>query len=122
MATEIAVFEAQESKYKQLARDVADNEEKYKTYLFRLEESRIHDELDAQKMTNVSVLEQASIPTMPNNLPKPIILYVIGALLLGIAGSIGLAFLMELVNPGMTTTAQVESRLELPVLAVVACK
>jgi uncharacterized protein involved in exopolysaccharide biosynthesis len=121
-APELTAFEAQESKYKQLARDVADNEDKYKTYLSKLEESRIHDELDRQKMTNVSVLEPASVPVIPINLLKSFILYVIMALLLGIAGSIGLAFFLEMMSPGMSTPAQAESRLELPVLAVVACK
>ena len=54
---EISDFEPKESKYKQLSRDATDNEEKYKTYLAKLEEARIHDELDRQKMTSVSVLE-----------------------------------------------------------------
>jgi uncharacterized protein involved in exopolysaccharide biosynthesis len=122
VTAELADFEAQESKYKQLSRDVADNTEKYKTYLSKLEDSRIHDELDRQKMTNVSVLESASMPTMPTNRPKPLILYVAMAILAGIAGSIGLAFFLEKMSPGMSTPAQAESRLELPVLAVVACK
>ena len=73
----ITAFEAQESKYKQIIRNVADNEEKYKTYLSKLEEARIHDELDRQKMTNVSVLEPASIPIIPNNLPLPLVVYVL---------------------------------------------
>jgi uncharacterized protein involved in exopolysaccharide biosynthesis len=122
VAADIAAFEAQESKYKLIARDVADNDEKYKTYLSKLEESRIHDELDRQKMTNVSVLEPASIPLVPNNVPQPLIVYVLAALSLGIAGSIGLAFAVEMMSPGMNTPAQAERRLELPVLAVVGCK
>ena len=122
MSAEISAFEAQESKYKQMSRDVADNEDKYKTYLSKLEEARIHDELDRQKMTSVSVLESASVPIIPNNLPQPLIFYVSIALFLGIAGSIGLAFIMEILSPGMSTPAQAERRLELPVLAVVASK
>ena len=73
---EINAFESQESKYKQLFRDATDNEEKYKTYLAKLEEARIHDELDRQKMTSVSVLESASAPIRPNNLPRPLSFYV----------------------------------------------
>ena len=122
VGVEIAAFEAQESKYKQLERDVADNEEKYKTYLSKLEEARIHDELDTQKMTNVSILEPASVPMIPNNLPLPLVVYVLISLLFGIAGSIGLAFSIEIMSPGMSTPAQAEKRLDLPVLAVIACK
>ena len=122
MTAEINAFESQESKYKQLFRDATDNEEKYKTYLAKLEEARIHDELDRQKMTSVSILESASIPIIPNNLPQPLIFYVAIALFLGIAGSIGLAFILEIMSPGMSTPAQAEKRLDLPVLAVIASK
>jgi uncharacterized protein involved in exopolysaccharide biosynthesis len=121
-SAEISAFEAQESKYKQMSRDVADNEEKYKTYLSKLEEARIHDELDRQKMTSVSVLEPASVPIIPNNLPHPFIFYVSISLLLGIAGSISLAFIAEILSSAMSTPAQAERRLELPVLAVVGYK
>ena len=73
---EINEFESQESRYKQLSRDAADNEDKYKTYLAKLEEARIHDELDTQKMTSVSVLEPASVPIIPHNLPRPLMFYI----------------------------------------------
>jgi uncharacterized protein involved in exopolysaccharide biosynthesis len=121
-SAEISAFESQESKYKQMYRDVADKEESYKTYLAKLEEARIHDELDRQKMTSVSVLEPASVPIIPNNLPHPFIFYILIALFLGIAGSIGLAFIVEILSPAMSTPAQAERRLDLPVLAVVAYK
>jgi len=121
-SAEISAFESQESKYKQMYRDVADKEESYKTYLAKLEEARIHDELDRQKMTSVSVLEPASVPIIPNNLPHPFIFYVSIALLLGIAGSISLAFIVEILSSAMSTPAQAERRLELPVLAVVGYK
>lgn len=119
---EISAFEPKEAKYKQLSRDAADNEEKYKTYLAKLEEARIHDELDRQKMTNVSVLESASAPIMPKNLPRPLILYVAIALFLGLGGSLGLAFILDRMSPGMSTPAQAEQRLELPVIGVIASK
>ncbi len=119
---EINLFETQESEYNKLFRSVADNQDKYKTYIAKLEEARIHDELDRQKMTSVSVLEPASVPVMPTNVPKPLIVYVAMALFLGIGGSIGLAFVLEMVNPGLSTPAQTERRMELPVLAVVALK
>lgn len=122
VSAQLSAFESQESKYKQMSRDVADSEESYKTYLSKLEEARIHDELDRQKMTSVSVLEPASIPIIPNNLPHPFIFYILVALFLGIAGSIGLAFIVEILSPAMSTPAQAERRLDLPVLAVVAAK
>ncbi len=46
-----------ESKYRELQREVTNNEERYRSYRQRLEESRIYDELERQKMTSVSVIE-----------------------------------------------------------------
>ena len=119
---EINDFEPKESKYKQLLRDATDNEGKYKTYLAKLEEARIHDELDRQKMTSVSVLEPASTPLAPINPARPSGFYIGIVLFLGIGGSLGLAFVLDRMSPGMSTPAQAEKRLNLPVLGVIASK
>jgi uncharacterized protein involved in exopolysaccharide biosynthesis len=119
---EINDFEPRESKYKQLFRDATDTEDKYKTYLAKLEEARIHDELDRQKMTSVSVLEPASAPLAPTNLPRPLGFYIAIVLFLGLGGSIGLAFVLDRMSPCMSTPAQAEKRLDLPVLGVIASK
>jgi len=108
-----------ENKYRELQRDVTNNEEKYRSYRQRLEESRIYDELERQKMTSVSVIEPASVPLIPSNPPKPIILFVGITLLIGIGGAFGFGFLLESQKSGVTTPAEAERRLGLPVLVAV---
>ena len=119
---EIQARESQEGTYRQLAREVTDNEEKYRGYRQKLEESRIYDELERQKMTSVSVIEPASVPTIPVNPPKPLILFIALAFVVGLAGSFGLAFMLEHMRQGMTTPAEAEKRLGLQVLATVPFK
>jgi uncharacterized protein involved in exopolysaccharide biosynthesis len=120
--TEIQTFEARENRNKELLRDIASNDEKYRTYRQRLEEARIYDELDRQKMTSVSLIESASAPLIPTNPPKPLMLLIIGAVVFSIAGSLGLAYLREFLKQGMSTPTEVERRLDLPVLLAIPIK
>lgn len=115
----IKAFEDSDYRHRELVREVADNEEKYRTYRQRLEESRIHDELERQKMTSLSVIEVAMPPIVPVNPPKPLILLLAGALLAGIAGGFGIAFGLEKISSVISTPAEAEKRLDLPVLVVI---
>lgn len=111
-----------ENKYRELQRDVANAGEKYQSYRHRLEEARILDELERQKMTSVSVVEPAAVLIVPSNPLKPTILYVAIALGIGIFGSLGLGFLLESQKSGVSTPAEAERRLGLPVLVAVPYK
>lgn len=120
--TEIQTFEARENRNKELLREIANNDEKYRTYRQRLEEAKIFDELDRQKMTSVSLIEPASAPLVPVNPPKPLILLIAGALVASLIGSFGLAYLREQMKQGMSTPAEAEKRLKLPVLISIPVK
>lgn len=111
-----------ESKYRELQREVTNNEERYRSYRQRLDESRIYDELERQKMTSVSVIEPASVPMIPANPQKPTILFVGIVLLVGMGGALGMGFLLEFLKRGVTTPAEAERRLGLPVLVAVPYK
>jgi len=119
---EMQAFEARENRNKELVRDVAGNEEKYHTYRQRLEEARIYDELDRQKMTSVSVIESASPPLVPTNPPKSFPLLIACAVVFSIVGSFGIAYLSEFLKQGMSTPTEVERRLDLPVLVAIPIK
>lgn len=120
--TEVQTFEARENRNKELIRDIASNDEKYRTYRQRLEEARIYDELDRQKMTSVSVLESASPPLIPINPRKPFALLIVGAVVFSLAASFGIAYLREFLKQGMSTPTEVERRLDLPVLIAIPIK
>lgn len=117
---EIKSFEERDYRNRELLREVTDNEEKYRTYRQRLEESRIHDELERQKMTSLSVIEAASAPIVPINPQKPLILLLAGALAAGIVGGVGIAFGLEKISSVISTPAEAEKRLDLPVLITIA--
>lgn len=122
LTRQLETLASHESKYRELQREVTNNEERYRSYRQRLEETRIYDELERQKMSSVSVIEPASVPMLPANPKKPTILFVVGALAVGIGGAVGLAFLLEFLKRGVTTPAEAERRLGLPVLVAVPYK
>ncbi len=119
---EIQTFEARENKNKELLREVSSNDEKYRTYRQRFEEAKVYDELDRQKMTSVSVIEPAVAPIVPVNPPKPLILLIAIALVGSILGSLGIAWLREHFDEGMSTPSEAERRLGIPVLITIAQK
>jgi uncharacterized protein involved in exopolysaccharide biosynthesis len=119
---EIQTFEALENRNKTLSSEISSNEEKYRTYRQRLEEAKIYDELDRQKMTSVSVIEPATAPALPVNPQKPLILLIVIAIAGSILGSLGIAFSRELLKHGMSTPTEAERRLGLPVLITIAQK
>jgi hypothetical protein len=99
LAGQVQQYEAQLSRlegvtaeYEDLNRKVKESGENYQLYKKKEEESRITDELDQNKITNVSVAEapiQPQLPTRPNRLLNLVLGVFLGALLS--AGSVVIA-------------------------------
>jgi uncharacterized protein involved in exopolysaccharide biosynthesis len=91
------------------------DEQNYRLYLTKFEESRIARAMDAQKITSVRVIEQAHPPKSPIDSKRnsKIVLAIVGSA----AAAIALAFVMHLVDHSLDTTDDVEKVLDLPVLA-----
>lgn len=115
-------LDAQGFKFKALSRELANAEERLRVYQQKLEEARILDDLERQKMTSVTVIEPAAVPVLPVNRPKPIPVYMAIALLLGLGASIGYALMLDFMDQGMATPQEAERRTGIPVLAVIAEK
>jgi uncharacterized protein involved in exopolysaccharide biosynthesis len=118
---EIQSLEGLESKNKELGREVSANEEKYHGYRQRLEEAKLYDELDRQKMTSVSVLEPAEVPIVSVN-PRPLASLIAIALAAALGASLGIAFVREICRQVMSTAMEAEKRLDLPVLVTIPIK
>jgi len=103
--------------FEDLKREAATNESNYQTYLKKTEEARISEDLDRRKMTNVSVLERASVPITPIE-SKRQKTFGIGAFL-AVALSLGLAYAAEYLPRGMTTPQSAVRRLSLPLMVTV---
>ncbi len=105
-----------------LKREVSEDEENYRTYARKLEESLIMDDMDRRKMVAISVIEKAVPARTPkqNRLNKQNL--AAGGFFGGIAGGIVFALFLEFMAPGMTTPLSAEKRLGLPVMIAVANK
>jgi len=117
-SNELRRIDALSRKFEDLKREAAANEANYQTYLKKTEEARISEDLDRRKMTNVSVIEQASIPIAPVESKKQKI-FGIGAFL-SVALSLGLAYAAEYLPRGLTTPQNALKRLGPPLLVSIA--
>jgi polysaccharide biosynthesis protein PslE len=103
-----------------LKREAAANENNYQTYLKKSEEARISEDLDRRKMTNVNVIEAASVPITPAKGNKQKVFGI--GFFLSIALSLGLAYAAEFLPHCMTTPHIAQSKLGLPVLVTISRK
>lgn len=110
-------LESDTAKHDDLQRDLKQAEDNYQLYAKKREEARIADELDRQKITNVSIAEVATasqIPTSPNR-PVNLLLGVVLAAFL----SLGSVFSAEMLSDAVHTPRQLEGLTGAPVLATV---
>ena len=101
---------------KGLERQVALAETNYDRYLNKFEEAKISESMDKQKIANVSVVQPAVATSEPVK-PKKRLTVMLGGFLALFAG-IGIAFLIEFINPVFYTREDVEQFLGLPVIAI----
>jgi uncharacterized protein involved in exopolysaccharide biosynthesis len=109
------------NRLKTLKTEIADNEQKYRAYQQKLDEAKLFDELERQKMTSVSIIEPAGVPTQPLK-RKPLILFIAMGLAMGLGGGVALALLIESIRQGLMSPQDAERRLSLPVLVTIPYK
>ena len=110
-------LESDTGKHDDLKREVKQAEDNYQLYAKKREEARIADELDRQKITNVSIAEVATasqIPTSPNR-PVNLMLGIVLAAFL----SLGSVFSAEMLSDTVYTPRELEGLTGAPVLATV---
>ncbi|MEM7166540.1 MAG: polysaccharide biosynthesis tyrosine autokinase [Planctomycetota bacterium] len=100
-----------------LERERAICETNYRRYAQNMEDARIDDALEEEKISNVRVIQAASAPLDPVG-PKKRRNLLLG-LALAVLGSIGLALVFEYVDHTLKTPEDVHKHLSLPVLASV---
>ncbi len=101
-----------------LTRQVKQADDNYRLYAQKQEESRISDELDKQKISNVSILEAPTVPRVPfkTNRPLTVLLGVGMGLLLGFGCAVVAEFFRETIH----TPRELEALTGLPVVATVS--
>jgi uncharacterized protein involved in exopolysaccharide biosynthesis len=98
-----------------LVRAAKTAEENYLLYLRKQEEARISDELDRKRIVNVAIAEAAIVPAFPSS-PRWDLNLILG-FALALLASLGLAFVVDYMDPSFRTPDEVEGYLGLPVLA-----
>ncbi len=117
---EIKTLDLQEKDLQGLKREVSTNDKNYRTYLEKKEEARISDEMNRQKLANISVIQAAVVPSKPIKPKKA--LNILLSIILGAVSGLGFAFLSEYTSQRFTTPDSVEQRLGLPVLVTIPLK
>ena len=98
----------------ELQRDVDLTEESYLSYANKLEQARVHNELETKRISNVSVVQPATLESKPVS-PNNAIMLALG-FLVGTVGALAAAVGSEMFDHTLRGREQVEQELDLPVL------
>ena len=98
-----------------LERQVIIAETSYRSYMDHLEQVRIGDALEVDRISNVNVVQPPSLIRTPVS-PKPTLILGAG-LLVAVFGALGLALGSEYLDNSLRTPEDLESQLGLPVLS-----
>ncbi|MEA3468016.1 MAG: GumC family protein [Thermodesulfobacteriota bacterium] len=93
LSKQLQDFAAKEKELKKLELEVEAAEENYTNFSSKLEETRILDEMDRQKMVNVSVIEKPMVPIKPIKPRKKLNLLI--GIILGITSSFTYALVAD---------------------------
>ena len=114
---ELKLLNNTETRLTQLQREFKIQETNYRKYAESLEQARIDQSLELEKISNISVVQPASYAIKPVR-PNKLIILPLG-LFLGIFGAIGFAFIAEYLNHSFNKTEDVENRLQIPTVAAI---
>ena len=101
-----------------LEQDVATAKQAFLTYTKKVEEARFSDALDQSRIVNVSIVEPAAVPAAP--LPSKRSRTVMMTAIISLAAGVGLAFLLDRINPAVQGSDEAAKLSGLPILAEIA--
>lgn len=110
----LSTLEGSERTLQDLSRQVTMAEAEYKRYSDKLEEARITDNLDRQRLGNVRVI-QSAVPSQDRVRPRRL-LNVALAMVLGGIVSVGIAFLADHIESVFVVPERVQRELHGPIL------
>lgn len=114
---EMQAFNENGLKIAKLQREIDLLDASYRKYASNLEQSRIDDSMQAERISNLSVVQPATINHKPISPKRMLIL--IGGMLAAFGGAIGLAMVAEYIDHTCKTPEDVEYQLGIPTLATI---
>jgi|GEM_PF-302361 len=115
--TELANLNEIGAKIRDLTREIGIEEAKYRRYADSLEQARVDEAMQADKISNISVIQAATLPMLPAG-PNKSLLAILG-LVLAMLGSVTIAMVAEHADHTIKTPDDVTDHLSLPTLASV---
>jgi capsular exopolysaccharide synthesis family protein len=112
---ELKTLNYAEAKISHLTREASIQEANYRKYSENLEQARINYAMENERISNISVVQAATLPIKAIRPNKSVNLTL--GFLLGIVGAIVLAIFSERLDHSLKTPDEVEERLQLPALA-----
>jgi uncharacterized protein involved in exopolysaccharide biosynthesis/Mrp family chromosome partitioning ATPase len=103
-----------EMKLAQLERRRAIVEQNYRAYVDKLEETRISQGLEREKISNIAIVQPATMPILPTKPNKTLTLTI--GLFLGLFGALALSLTSEHLDHSIRTPEDVQEKLQLPSL------
>jgi uncharacterized protein involved in exopolysaccharide biosynthesis len=114
---ELKIFNENELQVARLEREVEMLDGEYRKYSASLEQARIDQALELQRMSNINVAQEATCEAMPIS-PRPKINLLLG-MGAGFFGAIGMCFVWDRFNNSLRTPQDVEKNLPLPILTAI---
>jgi capsular exopolysaccharide synthesis family protein len=115
--TELQTLTEADTRITYLTREITIAETNYKKYGESREQARIDQAMQTDKISNIGVLQAASLPGSPSAPNRPL-QYALG-LLLGLVGAVSTALVAERADHAIKTPDDIDERLHLPTLASV---
>lgn len=115
----LASFDELEKELSTLQLNVDSDQQNYATYLAKVEEARVSEEMDQLKMANISIIQPPTVPENRLSLQSPLIFSL--AFLRGVAGLV-FAFVSEHFERGYSRPEFVSQDLGLPILSSIRYK
>jgi len=106
-----------EAKVVRLMREIELREQDFRKYSANLEQARIDGALEARHMSNISVVQPATLELKPVRPRKTLVLGL--AMIVGLGGAFGLALMAEYVDHSFQEPEQIERHLNLPALVAI---
>jgi capsular exopolysaccharide synthesis family protein len=115
---ELKTLNDAEFKIVDLMRKIATQEINYRKYSENLEQARIDQAMENQRISNIGVVQPATLPIKSTGPPK--LLNLALGFVVGVFGAIGLALVSEYyLDHSIRTPEEAEQRLQLPMLAAI---
>jgi uncharacterized protein involved in exopolysaccharide biosynthesis len=110
----LAELNADELRLVQLQRELELADASYRKYSDNLEQARIDEALDTQRLSNINIVQPATLEARPVS-PRKLVNLILGVLV-GCIGGLGIAVVAERFDRSLKSADEVQAELGLPAL------